>query len=126
MRYIFVLVVLLAACGDSNGPSTSGSNFSITNRSADPATVVLHQNTWDGASWTELPDTAFLLTVQPGVCTDTSLNLEAVTGSIETPDTTFTLDRFGLYDVNAWTVTVVVDDGAVARAARSRGEGCQS
>lgn len=125
MKRLAPLLFLFAlACDNSNGPGTTGTNFSITNRSATPATVVLHPNDWDGQSWTERADTAFLLTVQPGVCTDTTLELAAVSGLVETPDTTFTLDVFGLYGSNTWTATVIVNDAEVLRAARARGQGC--
>lgn len=123
-----VLLLLAVACGDSStGLSTTGANFSITNRSSSPATVVLHQNTWDANSqtWTELPAIAYQITVQPSVCTDTTLNLEAVSATVATATDTVSLDVFGLYETNTWTATVVIGtDASVSRAARQRGQGC--
>lgn len=125
MKTLALLALLVVvACGESQGPSSTGTNFSITNRSSDPATVMLHQNTWDGAIWTENPVVAYQITVQPGVCTDTTLNLEAVTASVATASDTVALDVFGLYESNTYSVSVIVESGNVLRAARQRGQGC--
>lgn len=127
MRYLSVLLlVLFTACGDANAPRT-GPNFAVINQSADPATVVLHQTDWDaiGQVWVERSDTAFALTVQPGVRTCETLNLDAVSGVVTLPIDTFALSVFTLAESNQWTVNVVIGDGpTVARSASGRGEGC--
>jgi len=126
MRYLSVLLlVAFAACSDSSGLAKTGTNFSVTNRSSDPATIVLHQTDWNGTTWVDRPDTAYLLTVQPSVCTDVLLNLDGVAGSVTVPDSTLPLSVFWLAESNTWTVTVLVESGPVVhRASRLRGEGC--
>ena len=121
------LLVLVAACGDSTGLPTTGTNFAVINRSDAPATVVLHQTDWDALAqtWTERAETAFVLTVQPTVWTCTTLDLDAVSGSVTLPADTAVLTPFWLAESNQWTVTVVIGaDSSVNRAARLRGEGC--
>ena len=119
-------LVFMLACGkDSSGPA--GTNFAIMNRSSDPATVILHLTDWDAvsAAWTERTDTAYLLTIQPGVCTDELLDLPAVSGQVITATDTLSLSVFSLSATNAWTVTLHVQSNSVVdRAARLRGQGC--
>lgn len=126
-RLSWLLLALALACSDSSGPSNTGPNFAVRNRGSEPATVVLHHADWDtiAAVWTERPDTAYLLTVQPGVCTDVVLDLAAVSGAVTVADSTLTLSVFWLAATNTWTATVFVESGPdVIRSTRSRGAGC--
>lgn len=126
MKRLALILLVVAACGESTGLSTAGTNFSVTNRSGDPATVVLYQNDWDALNqaWIENPTPAYSITVQPGVCTDVLLDFQFVTGVVALPAGTVSLSVFGLAQTNTWTTTIIID-GGVHRSARLRGDGCQ-
>ena len=122
MRYLSALLVIaIAACGDSSGPGENP-NFAIINRSGEPATLVLHQADFTGGVWVPRPDTAYLLTIQPTVCTDVLLNVPNVSGQITTPSDTFALAAFALDQAS--TTTISVEPGAVVQKTRARGLGC--